>query len=183
MIIKNLGDSPWKICILGLKNVNVGDVDGFLSNIKDRVRLDFQVFNADRIASWRHVFFGAVNAVEAFKNGLQVSNNIPIETLLYVSCQDQIVKALNTVGIKRGVERIVFVIFAKSNAEFKGLNSKLGAFGVQDDSIMEVTYDKLEALKCIFEVSETSLESIGGDLSEALTSLIIEKGALIPTLR
>ncbi len=183
MIIQNVGDSPWKVCILGLKNVNVGGVDSFLRNIKDRIRLGFQVFNADRIAGWRHVFFGAVNAVEAFENGLQVSNNIPIETLLYVSCQDQIVKALKIVGIRPGVERIVIVIFAKSIEEFRGLNGGLEDFGVQDDSIMEVTFDKLEALKCIFEVSEKSLETIDGDLSEAITNLIIEKGALIPTLR
>jgi len=183
MFIKNVKDSPWIVCIVGLKNLYVEDVDRFLRMIKDRVCLSFQVFNADRIAGWRHVFFGAINAVEAFENGLQVSNNIPIETLLYVSCQDQIVKALKMVGIRRGVERIVFVFFAKSIEEFEGLSSRLEAFGIQDDSILEVTCGKLEALKCIFEVSETSLETIGGDLSEALTNLIVEKGALIPTLR
>ena len=168
---------------MGLKNVDVVDVDSFLTLINDRVHLDFQVFNADRISGWRHVFLGVVNAIEAFENGIQISNSIPIETLLYVSCQDQIVKALKKVGIRRGIEEIVFVFFAKSNEAFEGLDKILEAFGVQDDSIIEVTHDKLEVLKSIFEVSETSLETIGGELSEALTKLIVEKGALIPTLR
>lgn len=183
MIIQNVKDSTWKVCIIGLKNVDVADVDSFLRIVKDRVHLGFQVFNADRVAGWRHVFFGAVNAVGAFESGLQVSNSIPIETLLYVSCQDQIVKALKRVGIRDGVERIVFVFFAKSIEEFDGLNGRLEAFGVLDDLIMEITHSKFDLLKCVFGVSETSLETVGGDLFEALTSLIVEKGALIPTLR
>lgn len=184
MIVQRVKNSDWKVCVLGMRNVFVTDIDVFLEKIEDATgSCCFQVFDADKIAGWEHVFYGAVNAIAAFESDLQVSNSLPIETLLYVSCQDQIVKGFRMVGVRRDIERIALVFFSKSMEEFAKILVGIEIFGSLDDSVMEVTDEKLEVLKVLYEVSDSAFETIEGNVFEILTSLVVEKGALIPTFR
>jgi hypothetical protein len=55
--------------------------------------------------------------------------------------------------------------------------------GDLNDKILEPSPEKYNALKELYEVTETAIGIIGGDEYKALTSLITEKGALISLKR
>ena len=78
--------SRWNVVIGGFREVDVSDVDELLRRLGEAVSPHvFQVFDADRVAGWEHLFFSAVNAVKAFQAGAAVSKSLAVEVLLYAS--------------------------------------------------------------------------------------------------
>jgi hypothetical protein len=59
------------------------------------------------------------------------------------------------------------------------VNNMIKVLGDPDGSVLEVNQSKYELLKEVFEISQQAIETVGGDRYEALTKLIIEKGALL----
>ncbi len=88
------------ISIGGFRGITVNDVDELLNRLSRATSpAIFQIFDAARIAGWRHLYMAAVNAVGAFESGSPISRGLGIEVLLYASCQDQISRALDVVGV------------------------------------------------------------------------------------
>ena len=177
--------SDWCVSIGGFRDVHAADVDELLSQVGEAAHPSpFQLFDADRVAGWRHLYFAAVNAVNAFEGGTAISRSLAMESLLYASCQDQIDRALELIGVSRETERAALVVFAKSPVDaeraFSGVSSVLG---VADDSVLKVDGVKFEKIKEAFGVSDLELEAVGGPREEALTWLVVERGALLSIRR
>jgi KEOPS complex subunit Cgi121 len=170
---------------VGFRNVSIGEVDFFLSKIRNLIgNLIFQVFDADLVAGWRHLFFSAVNAVKAFETGAAVSRNLSIEALLYASCQDQISKAFEVMGVKPTTKRVALMVFADSQKEAKmAIKRTFLAISEPDNSVLEIDDGKLNRIMNVFGISELELEAVGGSREEALSMIMIEKGALLPLRR
>jgi tRNA threonylcarbamoyladenosine modification (KEOPS) complex Cgi121 subunit len=177
--------SEWFVSIGGFRKVPVADVDDLLSSVRDKATPTlFQLFDADRVAGWRHLFFAAVNAVKAFEVGTAVSRSLEMEVLLYASCQDQISQAFEVIGISRATERVGLVIIAKDPDEAEEALVRIsGVLGRADDSVLEMDEAKFEGVKSVFGVSDIELEAVGGLRKEALTWLVVERGALLPLRR
>jgi len=70
--------SEWFVSIGGFREISVADVDDLLSSVRGAAKPAlFQLFDADRVAGWRHLFYAAVNAVKAFDGGTAVSRLLP----------------------------------------------------------------------------------------------------------
>ncbi len=173
------------VSIGGFRGVTVNDVDELLSSLTGATSpAVFQIFDAARIAGWRHLYMAAVNAVGAFESGSPISRGLGIEVLLYASCQDQISRALEVVGVSPGTEKLALVVLSDGPGEAEAVFEKAAdLLGEADDSVLGLDEIKFREVAQVFGVSENELEAVGGERDEALTSLLVEKGALLPLRR
>jgi len=189
-LIRKLEGFNRHIVIAGLRNVKIKDVDKFLILVKEKTEnACIQFFDTKLVAGWQHLYFAALNAVTAFKNKLNISNNLSIEILLYASAQRQIKEAVKLIGIHPSSREVVVVIVADTRMEASSLLSIISALltgSTRDDGLLELSDDKVEGIRRLFEISdielEAKLEKEDGE-KEALMDLVIEHVALLVTQR
>lgn len=188
-MLKRIQEFGKHVAIAGFKDVKIADVDAFLDKARKAVgrTVAVQFFDAELVASWQHLYFAALNALKAFKNGENISKSLAVETLLYASAQRQIRKAAELLGIKENLKEVAVLIIGETIRQVEeGLDvvSKLVG-GNRDDSILELVQSKIANIRRVFEVSDAEIEAMmdGKKLEEALTNLVIEKMALLATER
>ena len=143
-----------------------------------------QIFDAEHIAGPNHLFFATINALNAFDQGRNISENLEMETLLYASGQRQIEKAINMIGFMPSSSQLAILILSSSQKEVKESEKKIVKLipGIRDDSVVEIgTEKKIEDLQTIFNISTMELETMIENTSERktmLTWLIIEHNSL-----
>jgi tRNA threonylcarbamoyladenosine modification (KEOPS) complex Cgi121 subunit len=174
--------------IAGFKDVDA-NAAGVLkaARTKENSKADIQFFDAKLIATWEHLYFAALNALTAFRNGYNISKSLAMETLLYASAQHQIRKAMQLVGIKPLSSKIAVLIIGE-HAETVKITLELvqkKLKGKRDDKILELTQAKVKNMIEAFEISATELHVTmkRGLQAKALTELIIERMALLATHR
>ena len=169
----------------GFRGVTLNDVDELLNRLSRAISpAFFQIFDAARIAGWSHLYMATVNAVGAFESGSSISRGLGIEMLLYASCQDQISRALDVVGVGPETENLALVVLGEGPVEAEAAFGKtVGILGEADDSVLGLDEIKFREIVKVFGVSENELEAVGGERDKALTSLLVEKGALLPLRR
>lgn len=79
------------VLVTGFRNVEIGNLDEFLETInsKKSADTDVQIFDAQLIATWQHLYFAVLNALTAFRNKDSISKKLAIEIMLYASAQNQ----------------------------------------------------------------------------------------------
>ena len=173
--------------VLGLENVTVKDTDFLFKTLKQSFSdVNFQIFDAEKIAGKAHIEFAVLNALKAFKTGKNISKSLPVEVMLYVSSQRQIGKALKMVGISPETKNLVLVVFGvSSDVASKVLDEVHRLVGGKINSeVVEVNREKIETIKKTFEISDLEIETqMFGNitLEEAIKKLVIERIALLAT--
>jgi tRNA threonylcarbamoyladenosine modification (KEOPS) complex Cgi121 subunit len=177
----SIDGSEWIVSIAGVKDVQVKDVDELLEEVRNVSSTHlFQLFDARKVAGRKHLCYAAINAVKAFQTYSAISKSLDIEVLLYAACLDQISKAFRKMGISSKSTDIAILCLGKSpKTNLSIVNNMIKVLGDPDGSVLEVNQSKYELLKEVFEISQQAIETVGGDRYEALTKLIIEKGALL----
>jgi tRNA threonylcarbamoyladenosine modification (KEOPS) complex Cgi121 subunit len=176
-------DSELYVTITAVKNTEISDINETLKEL-DRITNDkiYQLFDADKIAGPIHLYYAATNANYAMENGINISNRLDIETLLYASTQTQISKAIQTIGVSNNTHRVAIAVISEVKDDQVSV-SIAESLGEIDDSALDISPEKCQALIKLYNLSVNAIESIGGDKLKALTSLITEKGALISLKR
>ncbi len=189
-MIRKLEGFDKYIVIAGFGNVKIKNVDKFFFNVKEKTgNACVQFFDAKRVASWQHLYFAVLNAATAFKNKLHISNNLAIEILLYASAHRQIKKAVKLVGIHPSSREVAVVIMANTSNKASSLLNMISTLlggSIRDDKLLELTNDKIEGIKDLFEISDIELEAKmekEDEKKEALIDLVIEHAALLVTQR
>lgn len=177
------------IAIVGFKDVKIKDVNSLLNLIREKTaNAEVQFFDAELIAGWEHLYFAVLNALKAFENKLNISNSLAVEIVLYASAQRQIKKALGLLGIDLGSSNVAAVILAETESKVSETLETISHLmpGKRDDSILELTEEKFDGIKKLFNISEpelnAKLESEGME-KKALTDLVIEHVALLAIQR
>ncbi|HEX9914220.1 MAG TPA: KEOPS complex subunit Cgi121 [Candidatus Bathyarchaeia archaeon] len=180
-----VGGGGLHVAITGARRVHVGDVEATLRAVREASGgLTFQLFDAAAVAGWRHLFHAAVNAVNAVENGFAVSKGLDVETLLYASCHDQISRAFKAMGVSKDTRDVAVLVFGEDSEAASAEAQRIaGTLGEEDDEVLQMDEAKQRRLMKTFNVSKAALDSVGGDPREALTSLIIEAGALLSLRR
>jgi tRNA threonylcarbamoyladenosine modification (KEOPS) complex Cgi121 subunit len=189
-LIQKLEGFDKYIVIAGFRNVKIKDIDKFLIVVKEKTgNACVQFLNAKLVASWQHLYFAALNAVNAFKSKLNISNNLSIEILLYACARTQIKEAVKLIGIHPSSSEVAVVIVTNTCNEASSLLDAISAMLIgssQDDGLLELTDDKVGDIKKLFEIShvelEAKVEKKYGE-KEALLDLVIEHVALLVTQR
>ncbi len=186
-MIRELEEFGRYIAIAGFRNAEIENINDFFNLVRKKTAdVEIQIFDANLIADWEHLYFAALNALNAFESELNISNSLAMETLLYASAQRQIDKAIDLLGIKRESSQIAVIIIAKT---LKEANSALETVsklvsGERDDSVLELIDGKIEGIRKLFDISDLEVESKlkrKGLEKEALVDLVIEHVALLAT--
>ena len=184
-MIEKPAESNKHITIVGFSNVKLENVNMLLESFrKENKGAPIQFFDAKLLAGPQHLYFAALNALKAFEKKTNISNNLAVEALLYASAQRQIKKAVKMLGIKQASSEIAALIMTENRdkkTDYLHLVTKIIP-GERDDSVLELTDNKIENIKKLFKISELEFEVMldkEGLEEETLTDLLIERMALL----
>lgn len=176
-----------KIGILGFSGTKIKDVNAFLKLFKEKKGdATIQLFDAKNIAGPQHLYFAAVNALNAFDKKTNISNNLEVEALLYASAQRQITKAVEMLGLKNKTSEIAALIVAENSSQKDSCIQLVTDLipRKRDDNILALTEEKIKTIKDMFEISELEFQAClknEGTEKETLVDLVIERMALLVT--
>lgn len=184
-MIRTLQELTKKIVIIGFRAVHAENIYMFLKQIRTETKeVAIQFFDANYVAGREHLYFAALNALNAFERRTNISKNLEIEALLYASAQRQIQKAVKMLGIKQESTEIAALVISRNGAK-KANSLRLVSeivIGERDDSVLDLTDKKIAKIRKLFNISdiefETKLEREGLE-KEALIDLVIERMALL----
>lgn len=170
------------LSVIGFTNIIVSSPTHLLHTLRKNLgKSPLQILDAAYIAGKQHVLFATINALNAFKQGNNLSAHIEVEVLLYISAQRQISKAIELIGVKQQTRHIA-VIFLTSNreeAKRKEIILQQSISGQRDDSIINLDESKRPLLMKAFNISPIQLQATAKQGLEALEALIIEKSAML----
>ena len=186
-MIRKLNELNKNIGIVGFSNVKIQNINTFLEQFrKENKEAPIQFFDAKKVAGPQHLYFAALNAMNAYEKKINISNNLAVESLLYASAQRQITKAVKMLGIQQDTADVAALIIAENSHEKKdglGLVTKMIP-GECNDSVLELSNKKIMDIKKLFGITDLEFETKlkNQELEkEALTDLIIERMALLVT--
>ncbi|MFQ6076883.1 MAG: KEOPS complex subunit Cgi121 [Candidatus Bathyarchaeia archaeon] len=173
------------IVIVGLRGPKIGDIDQTLTGLRTEFKgVQVQLFDADRVAGPRHLFFAAFNALKAFSQGQNVSKSLAVEALLYASGQRQIVKAIKMLGVKPDTSNVAVLAVSSTEGEALSVEEAIARLigGVRDDRVLDVDDSKACELMKLFGLTELAVKTRDvSDEKRAVSELIVEIGALLAT--
>lgn len=173
--------------ITGYRNIDFSQAETFLkANRKENQQnVEVQFFDASVIATSEHLFFAALNALQAFRNGTNISKSLAMETILYASAQRQIQKAIQRCGIKPDTKNMAIIIIAEEQTELETMLQSLSSFfsAAPDEAVLELSEVKEIKIKQTFEISDEEVAVVmrNGDSRKATVDLVIERIALLST--
>jgi len=188
-VIEKLEGFDQYLMVAGFKDVKIYNADQFFRIVREKTgNACVQFFDAALIAGREHLRFAALNALNVFKNKLNISSSLAMEALLYASAQHQIKDAIKLLGIKPNSRQVAVLIMAETKDKacriLEAVSKSLP--GKRDDSVVEMSNEKVDGLKKLFRISDMELEAKTereGAGKEALLDLVIEHMALLATER
>ncbi len=164
----------------------ISDVDDFLADLSVFSKKENQIiqaFDAEVVFGSDHLISATKHAQRAFKQGTNATNSLPLEILLYAAGERQIQKAIKKIGVKRGKQKIAFVLIdSKKNAGGKQrynaiITDLLRLFHlVRDDDVLDGSIDTLHR----FGIKDLEIHTIP---ERKYGDLILEKIALVDVIK
>jgi KEOPS complex subunit Cgi121 len=186
-LLKEIEEFRKYVALAGFRNVKIKHIEEFLKMIRKEKpsSVEIQFFDAKFVATWQHLYFAALNALTALKNGENTSESLAMESLLYASAQRQIRKAMKLLGIKANSSEIAVLIIGE-RLELVRLALSLVSKQVEakcDDTVLGLSKEKIADIQKVFVISDVELETVmkKDGLEKALTDLVIERMALLAT--
>jgi tRNA threonylcarbamoyladenosine modification (KEOPS) complex Cgi121 subunit len=172
--------------ITGFRNVSFERADAYLkANRKMEQKVWIQFFNADLIATKEHLYFSVLNALTAFKNHTNLSKSLAMEAMLYASSERQILKAIQAVGIKQGMNEMAVAIIGEKPEQVKVALEDLSVYLHSEacDAVLDLTPKKVAQIKQAFNITPQMVEVAAKGRGEEVTlvDLVIEHVALLAT--
>jgi KEOPS complex subunit Cgi121 len=188
-VLKCIEEFKTYVEISGFKNVKIGQAKEFLDNVSKEkpAGVEVQFFDAGRVATWRHVYFAALNALKAFKNRENISKSLAMETLLYAAAERQITKAVELVGIRATSSEVAVLIIGKERRKMESALSMISKNigGRRDEKVLELSRDKVARIQRVLNILDAEIRTVleKNDVEKALTDLVVERMALLATQR
>ena len=174
------------LLIAGFSSARIKDPKAVLGILRESFpRVEVQLMRADRIAGTEHLSFATLNAVRAFGRKYKRSRSLAMEILLYASCQRQISKAIELLGVTAATRQVGVAALSTRIAVLEDLQEALRKLlgGKVDDGVLEIrTNRKLSELRRVFGILDRELEASrqGGEGdAEVVKRLVIERSALL----
>ena len=178
-----------EVLILGFKDVKIDDATDFLNRIRKSLpNAKIQLFDADYIAGAKHLLFATLNALKAFKQGRNISENLMVECLLYASGQRQISRAIEMLGIRSSTSRIAVLMLLSKREDVKKYEKEASKLinGIRDERVLDIKEeDKIERLMEVFGITTLELDTIRNsdeEIADAIVKAIIERSAILAVM-
>lgn len=159
----------------------IKDSKEFISALRDlqsRTGCVIQAFDADKVASERHLIFAIEKAFAAFSEERNIAKDLGVEILRYASGERQIERALS-IGVSLLTKRIALAIIRPESSEEPDWpnSSELSRLIEVDD--MGASFN-LDALRETFNISEDEIRAAD---EARIPDLVLERVALVDTIR
>ncbi|MCX8182590.1 MAG: KEOPS complex subunit Cgi121 [Candidatus Methanomethyliaceae archaeon] len=136
-----------------------------------------QLMDADLVAGYEHLILAISMAIRAWKEDRRIARSLAMEVLLYASAKRQIKEAIESIGSSTS-GRCVILILSDSKERLESILPRLKGYGAEDDSLIELTEEKIPKIMRAFGIGEPEL-SIAKTLhfsdASAVQSLILER--------
>ena len=153
----------------------IGNKELFLKKIKEismEKNLAIQAFDADKLAGKEHLIFAIEKALDSFKKGTNIANDLAKEIMLYAAGMRQINRAVK-IGVNDGLNNIALVAV--------GDMIDLSAFDeIMPCNVLEYIGSKNSALVEIFNITQEEIEAVG---AEKIPELVLERVALVDVMK
>ncbi|MBS7614420.1 hypothetical protein KEJ18_01600 [Candidatus Bathyarchaeota archaeon] len=173
------------IILKGFKNVKIENLQTLFDLLKNQNKnYCIQLFNAQLIAGFDHLYFACLNALKAFEEDKNISKDLAVEILLYASGQHQINKAIQMLGVTPETKDIAMLIVSETPEASLQALEKIEQLlkGEQCDRILRITKKKVQNIKSALNIKEAELRAAKRESEEqAITDLLIERAALLAT--
>ncbi|MHA1311694.1 MAG: KEOPS complex subunit Cgi121 [Candidatus Helarchaeota archaeon] len=192
MIVKKFIENDLKYRLIGItaisiqKVINIQDIFNRIKQISNESECEIQLLNANIVATWEHIFFAAINALNSFKNGNNLANNLSLEILLYIAGTRQIKVALKKVGINNLIREIAIVIFSNDEQMIYNVFEEIKRLlsGVEDIKLLEINEKKFINLINLFNINYSEISNLIHEESEeakfqVIPKIIIDRGSMI----
>ena len=175
--------------IVGFRNPIIKDLEEMVKTVRKEAdpNVEIQFFDAQLVATWQHLYFAVLDALTVFANRDNIAKDLAMEIMLYASAQRQIRKATELVGISRASSRIAVLVIGTTVGIVQSALAEILKHidGQRDDTVLELSPEKVQIIKKAFGISEIELETVlkTDKLNSTLTDLVIERMALLMTQR
>jgi KEOPS complex subunit Cgi121 len=155
--------------------ISIDNVESFLDKIKKiskEKNITIQVLDADKLAGKEHIRFAVEKAMNSFKAGTNIANDLAKEIMLYASGTRQISKAMR-LGVHKGKNNIALVAV--------GEKPDLSAFNeIKPEHMLEYKVSKKNVIMEVFNITVKEIEAVG---DEKIPELVLERVALVDVIK
>ncbi len=151
---------------------NVEDFLHKLKQISKEKNLTIQALDADKLAGEEHLRFAIEKAMNSFRKGTNISNDLAHEIILYAAGTRQISRAMK-LGIHRGDNNIVLVAVGEAT----DLSDMVE---ITPKPVLQYYQSKKEAIMEVFSITKEEIEAAG---EEKIPELVLERVALVDVLK
>jgi len=139
-----------------------------------------QLFNARKIATWKHIFIATINAIAAFKQKRNITSQLSLEILLYATAQRQIKDAINLLGVSEETKEVAILVLGETEKKVVSAFKQVVDFlnGKEEENLLEIFNEaKLNKLLNTFKISEEEINAVITEESkeEAVVKCIIDR--------
>lgn len=187
-MILNLSDYGKFLIVSAFRAPQEIDPTGLLKELRARLpSAELQFFDCNHVAGIEHLEMAAVNALHAFRNNINVSRSLSMETLLCASAQRQIDVAIQMLGVTSSSQCVGFVAFSETEDSAELLENKIaGAIAAElDMSLLEEWSDeKADGIRDMYGIENAELEALrlpGLEMKEVISKAVVERVALLST--
>ncbi|MDP2845818.1 MAG: KEOPS complex subunit Cgi121 [Candidatus Methanoperedens sp.] len=153
----------------------IEDTEKFLQKLKKiskEQNITIQALDADKLAGEEHLRFAGEKAINSFKTGKNIANDLAKEIMLYAAGTRQISRAMK-LGVHKGKNNIALVAIGKA--------PELSAFSeIAPAPVLQYSESRKEALMDIFNITEEEIEAVGMD---KIPELVLERVALVDVIK
>ncbi len=175
---------------LGFDGARISDPEKILKQLRLSVQdAQVQLLKADLIAGREHLWFAGRNALISFNGRGRKSKSLAVELLLYVSCQGQISKAIQLLGVNKRDRRVALAALSESKDALEKLAeiAKSRISGKLSDDLLEIrSEEKAGELRRVYGITSRELEASRFPEEtqlDVLKRLVIERSALVAVER
>ncbi len=153
----------------------IDDTEKFLQKLK-KINKDknivIQALDSDKLAGEEHIRFAVEKAMDSFKTGRNIANDLAKEIMLFAAGTRQINKAMR-LGVHKGKNNIALVAVGEDIdlSEFKEITP---------EPVLQYNKSKNEALMEIFNITKEELEAVG---ENKIPELVLERVALVDMMK
>ena len=149
--------------------------------------VDIQFFDGRRIAGKEHLEIAAINALQAFKAGINIARSRAMEALLYASAQRQIDVAISRLGVTRDSKIVGLVAFSDTRDCVEVIEHRIiESLGTKTNEALldEWSESKAREIMHLYGIEPSELEAIkmpNQEINGAIRKAVIERVALLST--
>ena len=163
--------------ISGLRSVAL-DPNYALTEIRgDHPSLTVQALDSSYVAGPKHLELILMQSLTAREKNVLYADKQEIDLLARVACDRQFSRALEKVGLRKGIRGIALVALGE-RSELERLSLTLSELGEPDDDLLELTSEKRRFLTRFHKISQKQLEATRVE-TDPFPYVLAEKAALL----